>query len=77
MRRPFILGHEHALIVSTAMALLLLAVSVMGISGIRQKGNRSDRHERVHNRDRLQLFYTSSLTPMLKEVSRCHTFSSE
>ena len=34
---PFILGHEHALIVLTAMALLLLAVSVIGIRGIARK----------------------------------------
>jgi hypothetical protein len=34
---PFILGHEHALIVLTAMALLLLAVSVMGIRGFVRK----------------------------------------
>ena len=30
---PFILGHEHALIVLTAMALLLLTVSLIGIKG--------------------------------------------
>jgi hypothetical protein len=34
---PFMLGHEHALITLTAMALLLMSASVMGIGGIARK----------------------------------------
>jgi hypothetical protein len=34
---PFILGHEHALITLTAMALLLLGVSIIGIEGFPRK----------------------------------------